>query len=81
MLKRKVIYRLFPNTLQVLRLYEVLAIHQRLYNHALEARINAYRDEKLSLSFADQCKILTEWRKEQPELAEINAQSLLARDE
>jgi putative transposase len=75
MLKRKVIYRLYPNKTQANRLLEVLAIHQRIYNEALEARINAYRNENRSLSFVDQCKILTEWRKH-PHLAEINAQSL-----
>jgi putative transposase len=75
MLKRKVTYRLYPNTSQEKRLYEVLIIHQRIYNEALEARIKAYRDENRTLSFADQCKMLTLWRKN-PYLSEINAQSL-----
>jgi putative transposase len=75
MIKRKVTYQLYPNASQEKRLHEVLIIHQRIYNEALEARIKAYRDEKRTLSFADQCKILTLWRKN-PHLSEINAQSL-----
>jgi putative transposase len=75
MLKRKVTYRLYPNASQEKRLHEVLLIHQRIYNEALQARINVYRDENRTLSFADQCKTLTLWRKN-PHLSEINAQSL-----
>jgi putative transposase len=75
MLKRKVTYRLYPNAAQEKRLHEMLIIHQRIYNEALEARIKAYRDDKCTLSFADQCKTLTVWRKK-PHLSEINAQSL-----
>jgi putative transposase len=73
---RKVTYRLYPNQQQTEGLLEMLAYHHRIYNMALEARIRAYRENGRSLSFADQCKILTQWRHMNLGLAEINAQSL-----
>lgn len=54
----------------------MLAIHQRVYNSALEERIRVYREEDRSLSFVDQCKALTQWRRTHQSLAAINAQSL-----
>ncbi len=76
MKNRKVTYRLYPNLKQAERLLEMLALHQRIYNIALEDRIRSYREEKKSLSFADQCKTLTLWRHAYKELADLNAQSL-----
>jgi len=76
MKNRKVTYRLYPNKKQVEHLAEMLALHQRVYNAALEERIRLYRDENKSLSFADQCKALTTWRHTYKELANLNAQSL-----
>ena len=73
---RKVTYRLYPNSNQAERLGEMLALHQRVYNAALEDRVRSYREEKKSLSFADQCKTLTQWRHAYKELADLNAQSL-----
>jgi putative transposase len=73
---RKVTYRLYPNKKQAERLIEMLAFHQRVYNAALEERIRFYRDENRSLSFVDQCKVLTTWRCTYKELADLNAQSL-----
>ena len=75
MLNRKVTYRLYPNAGQEARLQETLGLHQRLYNTALEERIRVYRETGKSLSFADQCKVLTQWRKAVPALAGLNAQS------
>lgn len=73
---RKVNYRLYPNMEQAGRLSEVLAFHQRVYNAALEDRIRFYREKNKSISFADQCKVLTQWRHAHKELAALNAQSL-----
>lgn len=75
MLNRKVTYRLYPNAEQEARLQETLGLHQRLYNTALEERIRVYREIGKSLSFSDQCKMLTQWRKTVPALARLNAQS------
>src|SRR5580692_8019228 len=76
MQNRKITYRLYPNQQQAERLMELLGFHQRVYNTALEERIRVYREEGKSLSFADQCKILTQWRQKHISLKEINAQSL-----
>lgn len=76
MTNRKVTYRIYPNQKQSESLSELLGIHMRVYNAALEERIKVYREENKSLNFAEQCKILTLWRKQHPSLAHINAQSL-----
>lgn len=67
---------MYPTQVQKTRLSDVLQIHQRLYNLALSERIRLYKEEKKSLSFAAQCKVLTQWRKEDVALTAINAQSL-----
>ncbi len=75
MLNRKVTYRLYPNLEQSLRLEEMLGLHQRLYNTALEERIRVYETERRTLSFGEQCRELTRWRSAVPALAGMNAQS------
>ena len=72
---RKVTYRLYPNTEQEARLQDMLGLHQRLYNTALEERVRAYQETGKGLSFAGQCKALTQWRKAAPALSRLNAQS------
>ena len=72
---RKVTYRMYPNAVQSERLLEMLGLHQRLYNTALEDRIRVYKETGNGLSFVDQCKALTQWRKAVPALAGLNAQS------
>lgn len=76
MINRKITYRLYPSQQQEKCLLELLAFHQRIYNTALEERIRIYQEEKRSLTFANQCKELTKWRKANKDLAGINAQSL-----
>ena len=76
MMNRKVTYRLYPTKTQANTLSETLAIHQRVYNAALEERIRVYKAEDRSLTFVDQCKALTQWRKAHSSLAVLNAQSL-----
>ena len=73
---RKITYRMYPTEQQVERLLELLGLHQRVYNTALEERIRLYRDSAQSLGFAAQCKELTAWRKQCDALAAVNAQSL-----
>ncbi len=75
MFKRKVTYRLYPNAEQETRLQETLGLHCRLYNTVLEERIRVYQETDKSLSFFDQCKMLTQWRKQVPALAHMNASS------
>src|SRR3989338_7793523 len=72
---RKVTYRLYPTGQQKTVLLDTLRLHQRLYNAALEQRITAYRTRKISLSYVDQAKELTQLRAEFPEYKALNAQS------
>jgi putative transposase len=46
---------------------DTLRSHQQLYNAALEERIDCYRKTGRSLSYADQCRSLTQLRSELPE--------------
>src|ERR1700758_2416358 len=73
--KRKVTFKMYPKRAQVKKLEHMLGVHQRLYNRALEQRINLYKESKQSLSFYSQCKFLTKWRGDDTELALLNAQS------
>ena len=73
---RKVTFRMYPNAVQTERLEELLGLHQRVYNTALEERIAAYKERGQSLDFSAQCKALTLWRKQCRALNEVNAQSL-----
>ena len=68
-------YRLYPSKRQLLALLELLRLHQRLYNSALEHRIGAYRKKSISIGFYDQCAELTILRRELEEYGQLNAQS------
>lgn len=72
---RRVTYKLYPSRTQAAALDRVCALHRQLYNSALEERIDAYRKASKSISFADQCKSLTEIRAAHPEYLSLNAQS------
>jgi putative transposase len=54
----------------------MLAKHQQLYNALLEQRITAYRRQRKTLSFAEQCREITALRRECPEFAELNCNSM-----
>ena len=43
---RKITYRMYPCTIQQGKLLELLGLHQRVYNTALEERINRYREQR-----------------------------------
>ena len=73
--QRKVLYRLYPNVIQTSELEAHLALHCRLYNTVLADRIQAYKETGKGLSFADQAKHLTVWRKSSGGLRLLNAQS------
>jgi putative transposase len=75
MKQRKVTYRLYPSASQQKSLENMLGVHQRLYNKALDQRIEAYQKNNISLSYYGQCKSLTHWRKEDEALGLVNAQS------
>ena len=53
-------YRLYPTSKQEKRLEETLTTCRFLYNNALAQRRNTYKEIQKSLSYADQCKHLSE---------------------
>jgi putative transposase len=75
LVKRKVTYRIYPSVKQANKIVEIMRLHQRLYNAALEQRIDAYRRFGKTLNYYDQAKDLTQLRAEFPEYAALNAQS------
>src|ERR671931_915933 len=72
---RKVTYRLYPTTKQARALESLLSLHQRLYNAALEQRKTAYRRQRVSVGYAEQCRDLTALRASDPDYTALNAQS------
>jgi putative transposase len=75
LVKRKITYRLYPSKKQATALCDVLRLHQQLYNAALEQRISAYKLRKISLSYIQQAKELTDLRKVDEAYGNLNAQS------
>lgn len=67
---------MYPGVAQIERLQELLGLHQRVYNTALEERIRTYEETGRSPDFQVQCKHLTAWRKSCDALNAVNAQSL-----
>ncbi|MHB8148372.1 MAG: helix-turn-helix domain-containing protein [Vulcanimicrobiaceae bacterium] len=72
---RKVAYRLYPSRAQEAALLDMLGLHQRLYNAALEQRKAAWRLQRKSLSAYDQSRDLTALRADDERYARLNAQS------
>ena len=73
---RRVTYKLYPNASQIRAMERVCDLHRDLYNAALQERILAWRVWHSAVSFSDQCKALTQIRRESEEYREINCQSL-----
>ena len=72
---RKAVYRMYPSPSAETALLNMLGMHQRLYNAALEQRISAWRRTRTSVGFANQCADLTELRSADESYAGLNAQS------
>lgn len=66
-------YRLMPTRRQHEALIALLDSQRVLYNAALEERISCYRATGKYRAFFDQCKTLTECRRDLPEMAAIPA--------
>ena len=60
-------FRAYTNRSGYERLDEVLRMHQKLYNAALRHRRGAWSNARRSVTYHEQCKELTEIRREQPE--------------
>jgi putative transposase len=66
-------YRLLPHKSQHRALEMLCAAQRELYNAALEERIDCYRKTGKPRTYIDQCKGLTECRREFPEWGELPA--------
>ena len=60
-------FRLLPTKAQRRTLEQILESQRQLYNAALEERIGAYRKANVTLTYFDQTKGLTEWRRSDAE--------------
>ena len=67
-------YRCLPTGRQRCALDELLEMTRQLYNAALQERRDAYRKAGKSVSYFDQCKALTQIRKDDPTWADISLQ-------
>src|SRR5665811_1239130 len=61
-------YRLHPTVRQTQALVRQLDYQRELYNAALEERIGAWKWERRSVSYFDQCKTLTDLIEVRPEV-------------
>ena len=66
-------YRLLPHKSQHRALERLCAAQRELYNAALEERIDCYRKTGKTRTYIDQCKTLTECRREFPEWGKLPA--------
>ena len=73
--QRKVTCRLYSTTNQSQALDHLLILHQRLYNAALEPRKTAYRRQRASVGYAEQCRDLSVLRTADPAYAALHAPS------
>jgi putative transposase len=64
-------YRVLPSKAQHRALERILDSQRHLYNAALEERIGAYRKAGKLLSYFDQTKGLTEWRRTDSQACEL----------
>jgi putative transposase len=66
-------YRLLPLKSQHRALERLCGAQRELYNAALEERIDCYRKTGKTRTYIDQCKALTECRRELPDMAALPA--------
>jgi putative transposase len=75
LVNRRTTYKLYPTAEQEVALWQCHKLHCDLYNAAREERIDAYRLAGKSIGFAEQCKSLTEIRRDHAAYRALNAQS------
>jgi putative transposase len=68
-------YRLYPTKGQRTELQHILDTCRWVYNKTLEVRRDTWQNERKSLSRYDTNKLLTQWRREAPWLADGHAQA------
>lgn len=69
-------FRLNPTKEQEQKLFHTFYLCRKLYNHALEERIVAYREKGVSVRYTDQQNRLPAWKREYPEYKEVHSQGL-----
>lgn len=66
-------YCVLPTKRQHRALESILESQRQLYNAALEERVGAYRNARVTRTYFDQSKALTEWRQSDPEATALPA--------
>ena len=69
-------YRLYPSKSQTTLLEQTLEICRWIYNDTLALRKSAWEQEQHSISLYETNKILTQWKKERPDLNRVHSQVL-----
>ena len=77
-LSRAFVYRLYPNKEQITLMQKTFGCCRFVYNHFLDARIKAYKEEGKSITFNQQSAALPALKKEFPWLAEVDSTALVA---
>ena len=76
MQRRKVTFKLYPNSRELARLESWCKLHCELYNAALEERISAYQKAGKSISYFDQQNTLPEIKAARPDFMELGSHAL-----
>ena len=76
MQRRKVTFKLYPNSKEIARLEQWCKLHCELYNAALEERIDCYRKTGKSISYFDQQNTLPEIKAARAEFVELGSHAL-----
>lgn len=74
---RRVTYKLYPSPAQAAALARALVLHRRLYNAALQERIDAWRLARKSVSCVEQQRSLTVIRADDPDYAALGRKALV----
>ena len=69
-------YRIYPSKSQTTLLERTLEICRWIYNDTLALRKSAWEQEQHSISLYETNKILTQWKKERPDLNRVHSQVL-----
>lgn len=76
MQRRKVTFKLYPNSKELARLEQWCKLHCELYNAALAERIDCYRKTGKSITYFDQQNTLPEIKAARPEFVELGSHAL-----
>jgi len=69
-------FRIYPSEEQEKLIRKTFGCHRHIYNHYLELRGDAYRNDGLSLNYYDCCNDLVKYKKEKEWLKEVDSTAL-----